>query len=275
MAKIYDGFLFFNELELLKCRLEYLYDSVDFFIITESNLTQAGSEKPLYFKENIEQFSKWEDKIIHNVVDFVPNNFQLRSGDPTIDPFLDICSKYNHYPHEIWRYENETFQRECIIRPLIDRCNDDDIILISDLDEFPKREYIKTLNPKDTHINFHNSMRPYYIDVEEVEVDWIGTFGCRWDYLKDYQNGLNGIRMAKRSKGMTIENAGWHLTFLGGPEKIKEKIRAYGHQEFNNDYVLSNVESRMSENLDIFFRHSNRYRDVDISTVSKRTKMTN
>lgn len=265
--KIFDCFLFFNEFELLKVRLEYLYEYVDYFVITESNLTQAGWQKPLYYNENKHLFKKWEDKIIHNVVDFVPDDFSKRTSDSNINKILDICSRYTHYPHDVWRYENETFQRECILLPLINRCNENDVVLISDLDEFPKRELINTLTFDNNHINFHNSMRQYYINVEKINEDWIGTFACKWKYLSVLDKGLNGLRMAKRTQGQTLQNAGWHFTFLGGPEKVKEKIRAYGHQEFNNEYILSNVEQRIASNQDIFFRSDAFYVDTSLDTI--------
>lgn len=265
--KIFDCFLFFNEFELLKVRLEYLYDYVDYFVITESNLTQAGWQKPLYYNENKHLFKKWEDKIIHNVVDFVPDDFSKRTNDNNVNKILDICSRYTHYPHDVWRYKNETFQRECILLPLINRCDENDVVLISDLDEFPKRELINTLTFNNNHKNFHNSMRQYYINVEKINEDWIGTFACEWKYLSVLDKGLNGLRMAKRTQGQTLQNAGWHFTFLGGPEKVKEKIRAYGHQEFNNEYILSNVQQRIASNQDIFFRSDAFYVDTSIDTI--------
>lgn len=141
---------------------------------------------------------------------------------------------------------------------------------MSDLDEIPNKNIIKSINQKnDTHTNFHNSMRQYYINVEKIREYWIGSFCCNWSYLKNLNNGLNGLRMAKRNRGETIENSGWHFTFLGGPEKIKEKIRAYGHQEFNNDYILNNVEQRMAANQDIFFRPDAFYSDVGLEGIDE------
>ena len=50
--KIYDCFNFFNELDLLEIRLNTLKDSVDYFVIVESNVTHSGQFKPLYYEEN-------------------------------------------------------------------------------------------------------------------------------------------------------------------------------------------------------------------------------
>ena len=40
--KAFDCFTFFNELDLLKIRLELLEDVVDYHVIVESNLTHSG-----------------------------------------------------------------------------------------------------------------------------------------------------------------------------------------------------------------------------------------
>ena len=63
--KIYDCFTFFNEIDLLKIRLEYLYDYVDKFVISESNLTFAGQKKPFYFLNHKKEFSRWQNKIVY------------------------------------------------------------------------------------------------------------------------------------------------------------------------------------------------------------------
>ena len=42
--KIIDSFLFHNEFDMLKLRLEYLRDSVDYFVISECNYTFSGKK---------------------------------------------------------------------------------------------------------------------------------------------------------------------------------------------------------------------------------------
>ena len=61
-VKIYDCFLFFQEIELLKLRLDYLYDHVDFFIIVESAQTFSGREKEFEFQKIKDSITKFEDK---------------------------------------------------------------------------------------------------------------------------------------------------------------------------------------------------------------------
>ncbi|MGN1154356.1 MAG: glycosyl transferase GT17 family protein, partial [Candidatus Gastranaerophilaceae bacterium] len=111
---IYDCFTFFNELDLLEIRLNVLNDYVDKFVLVESTKTFTGMDKPLYYKENKERFSHFNDKIIHIVLDETPNEYA---------------------------WHNECIQRNSISKGLTN-CNDDDIILISDLDEIPTPEFI-------------------------------------------------------------------------------------------------------------------------------------
>ena len=63
--KIYDVFLFHNELDMLELRLIELEHVVDCFVIIEQPHTLTGTPKPLYFKEhNTTRFARFMNKII-------------------------------------------------------------------------------------------------------------------------------------------------------------------------------------------------------------------
>ena len=63
--KIYDVFLFHNELDMLELRLIELEHVVDCFVIIEQPRTLTGTPKPLYFKEhNTARFARFINKII-------------------------------------------------------------------------------------------------------------------------------------------------------------------------------------------------------------------
>ena len=82
--KIYDAFIFSNELDLLDLRLNTLNDYVDKFVIIESNITFSGKPKSLYFLENKDYFNKFKNKIIHVIVDDLPTiyNKEILFDDP-------------------------------------------------------------------------------------------------------------------------------------------------------------------------------------------------
>jgi beta-1,4-mannosyl-glycoprotein beta-1,4-N-acetylglucosaminyltransferase len=58
----------------------------------------------------------------------------------------------------------------------------------------------------------------------------------------------------ERFSFIEIKDGGWHLSFMGGKERVKEKLKSYGHQEFNNDSILNNVDNKMDRNVDILNR---------------------
>ena len=51
-----------------------------------------------------------------------------------------------------------------------------------------------------------------------------------------------------------IEDGGWHFSFIQTPEKIRSKILAYGHGEFNNDKFtnLEYIKNRINSNKELF-----------------------
>ena len=69
--KVYDLFLINTELDFLEIRLNELDKEVDFFVALESPTTFQMNPKPLHLKENLHlpQFKKFQDKIIHRVLD--------------------------------------------------------------------------------------------------------------------------------------------------------------------------------------------------------------
>ena len=106
--KIYDCFSYLDEDLLLDLRLNVLNKYVDFFVIVEGNKTWQNNPKK--FRFDIDNFKKFKDKII-----YIPVNDMPDGNNP---------------------YLRENFQRNCITRGL-DKAQQDDLILISDLDEIP------------------------------------------------------------------------------------------------------------------------------------------
>ena len=62
--RIIDAFIFCDEVDYLKSRLETLDEYVDYFVILESNYFTNGKQKESFFEKNKKIFSKWENKII-------------------------------------------------------------------------------------------------------------------------------------------------------------------------------------------------------------------
>jgi beta-1,4-mannosyl-glycoprotein beta-1,4-N-acetylglucosaminyltransferase len=199
---IYDCFTFFNELDLLEIRLEELWDCVDKFVLVEATETQSKIKKPLYFNKNKDRFSKYLSKISHVIADQMPN--------------ISVNK---------WAAEN--FQRNCISIG-VKEAKDDDIILISDIDEIPssiclKSIFIEIENDfiKDNPISFAMDFYAYYLNlVSARKNDWVGTVAVTKKNLD-----LKSPQYFRSVKDFSarIFNSGWHFSWLGGPERIYEK----------------------------------------------------
>lgn len=270
--KVYDGFLFFNELELLDIRLNLLDPIVDHFVIMEATKTFSGLDKPLYFNENKHLFSKFLDKIIHVIVDdtpeqFVDNSVNLKSETNKdaicFNKILMSMDKYSHWNRHENQWNRDFFHRECVLRGIVD-CQDDDVIILSDLDEIPDVKILETLIPNIQHGNFYHllgSMYQYYVNVKKHET-WFGSKVAKYSFIKNTES--NYMRIHKEL-GIKIPDACRHFTFLGGAERIVTKIRSYGHQELNRPEILAAIESNVNSNRDIFYRPDS-YFDVDFES---------
>ncbi|MEG4022204.1 tetratricopeptide repeat protein [Microcoleus sp. S13C4] len=225
--RIYDCFTFFNEIDILKIRIEELKDVVDKFILVEATKTFSGNPKPLYYQDFIHEFAEYQDKIIHYVVDDMP---EVIDGD---------------------RWPLEIHQRDCIIRPLrVIHCGDEDIILISDVDEIPKKEKIGDAIDLLSHhkfVIFTHDLYHYHLDNFKSNW-WCGTVACKY---KDFKiRTATQVRRSDegfwspnwkaadiRKDGFQhpfIEKGGWHLTYFGGAQTRRYKQQNYSHAEGDN-----------------------------------------
>ncbi len=257
MEKTYDCFNFFNELDVLEVRLNTLYDYVDYFVIVESSVTHSGEDKPFYFEENKERYSKFIDKIIHFKVHDTPNDF---TNLPKTDNF-ELNNIYDYIIKQTNRFNRRTqpdygrdfFQKECIRRPLIN-CEDGDIILFSDLDEIPNPEIIKNINDLDlTKIYSLNQITYYYYINVLKQRDWYGTKILTYKKLKGLS--LNEVR-GDTSLSIKLPNGGWHFSFMGGKEMVKKKILSYSARDLamRNNRVIDSIENNINNLIDPFFR---------------------
>ena len=253
--KIYDCIPVFNEIDILEIRLELMYNYVDYFVISECDYTFSGLKKPFYFEENKEKFAKYMDKIIHvkneNTFSIYPvNNF---SGKKQIiyDGIIKRLEVLRNSPQT--GYGQPHWCRDFLHKELVmlglDACEPDDIILFSDLDEIPNPINLKF--DGNTYTMSQKNMI-YYVNTENITESWYGTV------ISKYSNLIQGSCMLSRDKRFEfdkIENGGWHLTWMGGSDRVLLKIESYGHQEFNNEHIKTGINNKLGKNIDILNRN--------------------
>lgn len=257
MAKVYDVFTFFNELDLLELRLEMLDQYVDKFVLIECVETFSGKPKSLYYEENKERFKKYHHKIIHHITYDPPKSYEdlrQRILDPNNDELMkQICIQAltsSNVPPGQLHWLKEFYQKENIRRALLG-LEEDDLCFITDLDEIwnPELDY---KNIED-HKVYKLKQLAYslYLNNRSSEA-WAGTLLTKYKNIKNAC--LNHLRTPSKTQYEYIDNGGWHFTFMGGADQIKLKLESYGHQEYNNDSVKSRVEENLQSNRDVLGR---------------------
>ncbi len=63
---------------------------------------------------------------------------------------------------------------------------------------------------------------------------------------------------------LQLDDAGWHFSYLGGIDQIKEKLSAYSHVENDTDEVKSKLEENIEAGKDIFGRPDHKFEYVKI-----------
>ena len=205
--KIYDCFTFFNELDLLEIRLNELKDVVDYFVLIEGENTFQGNPKELFFDENKERFSEFLDKIIHVVI---PSS-ELPAGN---------------------NWENERKSFNYFINSI--KLEDNDIIILSALDEIPNEKSIKESIFK-TPCTIMNGFYYFFLNTRYWTNNrdnniWHGSVVYKYKEFKD-NNGLYDLFVKKTDNKVF---GGWHFSFLGDAKNAVSKVNSYSHSEYNH-----------------------------------------
>ncbi len=247
---IYDCFQYFNEDHMVDLRLNILDKYVDYFVISESTKTHQGKDKKINF--NINNYSKFKDKIIYIVADYKKKiNFDKHTGGES--PI-------------------EQHQRNALIDGLKD-ASSEDLIILSDSDEIPDLAKLPNLENKKKFLAFSQKMFMYKFNLQNLnESGWIGSKITKKKNLKSMQE-LRNLKFKKYpfwridKLDQQIINGGWHFSFLQTPEQILNKIKSFSHGEFYNEKLaIKDIEKKILNNEDIFRRGTKLKRiDVDSS----------
>ena len=236
--KIFDCFMYFDENIVLDLRLNTLNDYVDYFIIVESIFTHKGDKRKLKFDHK--KFSKFKDKIIYLIYDKEPKGIEIIKDNDSED---EKSRKYIF--NAIYR---ENGQRNFINEGL-KIADNDDLILISDVDEIPNLQNVNLKSLKEKLIFFNQEMFYYKFNLKLPNYNWVGSRSCKKKYLKSPQ-WLRNIKDKKypfyrldilfsKTKYYNIKfinEGGWHFTNIKSAKEISHKLKSYlHHREFDED----------------------------------------
>ena len=254
--KIFDCFMYFNEDVILDLRLNILDKYIDYFVIVESSFTHKGDKRKLQFDNK--KFEKFKKKIIYLVYDNKPKDI-----DEVLNKDHEDIKSRKYILNSILR---ENGQRNFILNGLKD-ANEEDLVLISDVDEIPNLEKVEISKIDQKIIMFKQEMFYYKFNLKLPEFFWTGTRACKKKYLKSPQ-WLRNIKVKKYSflrldvlfsetkfiDIKIIENGGWHFTYLKNAEQIQHKLRSYlHHREFDlNPISVEEINNIIKNKIAIY-----------------------
>ena len=230
---IYDCFQYHNEETVLNLRLNILNKYIDFFVVVESTTDHQGNKKNLNF--DVKNYKEFSNKIIYIVVDDVKDSIKK--------------------PHIGQNSLIEQHQRNAISRGL-KNCKDNDLIIISDVDEIPNLIKLKSLDIKKRYAVFVQKKFDYKLNLLNItEGGWHGSKICLKKNLRS-PHWLRSLKFKKypfwrldKIKDIQIINdGGWHFSYLQSPEDILKKISSFSHGE-RNTKEFKNLE-RIKQKID-------------------------
>ena len=260
---VYDCIPFFNEIDILKLRLNVLNPYVDRFVIEEATMTFSGEPKELCFEKNKEMFKDYLDKITYIVVDDTPK--------------------------EAVTHERDYFQKNHLIDGLKD-ATEEDVIIMSDVDEIPNPVVLKNIIDNfDKSKVYHLAQRNFYafVNMEEKsgslmsitgdfpeiakeDRKWLGTKICNINNIpKEGIVRLRDLVKVTDERSVRVADGGWHFGYMGGhgetnaAKRIGVKVKAAAHQEYNDREILKETMDRLKLGQDIFGREA-RFERVEV-----------
>ncbi|XP_058739420.1 uncharacterized protein LOC131611407 isoform X2 [Vicia villosa] len=201
--RVFDAVLFSNEVEMLTIRWKEMYPYVSQYVLLESNSTFTGFVKPLVYAGNRDKFKFVEPRLTYGVIG---GRFRKKEN-----PFIE-----------------EAYQRVALDQLLrIAGIEDDDLLIMSDVDEIPSAHTINLLRwcdeiPPVLHLQLRNYLYSFEFFLDNKS--WRAS-------IHRYQ--ADKTRYAHyRQSDVLLSDAGWHCSFCF--RRISEfvfKMKAYSHYD--------------------------------------------
>ncbi|KAF8070442.1 glycosyltransferase family 17 protein [Lyophyllum atratum] len=204
--KVMDAILMSSELDLLEVRMNELDSVVDNFLIIESNATFTGLPKDTYFANNRERFSKFDKKIVYELLPGYP----LRLGQSAWDVEASTRDAMTSLLHRH-------------IRAL--PSDTPSLVIMSDVDEIPSKHSIDLLKTCDFGDSLHLQLRNFLYSFEwQLDMSSWRASVRLWRPNLYYSHAKSGDRM--------LADSGWHCSycFRTIPEYIV-KMEGFSHSD--------------------------------------------
>lgn len=223
-----DVFMFYDDFDMLDCRLAELSGVVDRFIAIEGNTAFAGSPKPYHLWENRERYAAYNLSIVQ---------VDLTGPQPAEVPHRSWIT-----PESAHAWVREGWQRNGA-RSLLEGFDPETVVIYGDLDEIPRREAIQRfleLDPFPTDPVGCEMRSHVYSTSLMLPGSWAGSLVGKIRYIGTDILHVRDLRW----NFDRIPDGGWHLSWFGTPEYRERKLLDHTHQE-----LVAKVGGRVGDEL--------------------------
>lgn len=228
---IYELIMFHDETQMLQLHLNVLKDVVDHFVICELDHTFSGKKKDQYNSQSIPLFP-FQEKIAY-VLAKLPNGF-------------DTSNRWNieNYQRNMCKICLEKFEFD-----------PDDVILISDTDEIADPDLLqRRAKWLDSPMSWDTWVYYYYLDYQLALPEPTTSKCMVMSRVKDWKGSVQDMRNMRL--GTPSIRGGWHFSYMGGVNRIIQKLGEFSHAEYDSDYYKdpARLEKIISQRKDLFDR---------------------
>ena len=273
--KIIDTTTYFEEELMMNLRFNILNNYVDKFIVSEARFTHSGQEKDIKF--NKKKFPKFEDKIIHIILDKEPEEIikkkRLSNAELRINSIIRIKS-----------------QRDFILKHISPN-SQEDYLIHSDNDEIPDLKNFDLKKNTKKYVIFNQKMYYYKFNLSLPNLNWFGSKACKIKNLKS----IDILRSIKNKKYPfyridtffsnlkhqslhVVKNGGWHFSNLKNLDELERKYlndenhAEYEAQGFTKNKIIENLKNKtINYNHSAKKNSSNRFQSTKLEKVNLNT----
>lgn len=221
MQKIIDAFTFYNNVDILKMRLQLHYTFVDEFYICESDHTYSGRKKEFILEKHLEELSPWIDKIRY---------IKYHADTSGLDFSQEFKEEILNLANPAWIME---FRQRNHLKEHIKNLQENDIVIVTDIDEFIDHNVFRHLwlhNIGVDQVRLNMVMHHNYMNCVQIGKIWTQPYLCKFSRF----NQIEDISFQRHCEGMYHwwPDAGWHFSNLGGFDAIMDKFLSTSHTEY-------------------------------------------
>lgn len=178
--------------------------------------------------------------------------FRMKILDPVVDQFIAVQGITTHQgelralsftKHEKLinhatdsgdgsTIERENRQREGVLEATFS-FDHEDMIILGDVDEIPSREAVEEM--RENPFSRCCVLDFFYYRLRHLRPERCSITCTNLGLVRE-----TGVEMLRRKRGSFpfTKSNGWHLSYFGGTEAIKKKLRSFCHAEFNQPEFL-------------------------------------